>query len=356
MRSTLHRQCLCFALLLCLALPLAAPAVAQTPHGLKTHLRLVNSMCESTTPGEWRGGDGWSTAGSLTTHGVNTVTNPYGMSSSSDFTAIADYGRLRFVGSGSAQSTAHCGLFLWADEWIGAEPRAQYRDRLYVTSASLPAGTPVVLQFQLTLSGSTLIVDTSPETSLAASMTASHTGPGSSLTLSLSATPDVAAGLFDSAVGDSIDVSGRLLVTLRTYGMMNFGPRSGSIAADVTAEVDVVSLTPGVSIRRSSSRVSAVPMVAVPTLMFEAARPNPFNPVTTLPLVLAAPSRVELAVFDVRGRRVRLLQEGWLDQGRHEFVWNGRDDQGGVLPSGTYIARASAADGGGAVQRVQLVK
>ena len=121
-----------------------SPAAAQSPHGLKSHMRLVNSMCDQTTPGEFRGGEGWTTTGPLATRCVNNVSNPHGMFSNSDFTAVADYGHLGFSGSGSAQSASICGLFLWVDDWIGAEPRAQYRDRLYVTSATLPAGTPVV--------------------------------------------------------------------------------------------------------------------------------------------------------------------------------------------------------------------
>ena len=155
MRSALHHPFVGLVAVCVSSLLLSAPAAAQTPHGLKTHMRLVNSMPDQTTPGEWWGGDGWSTTGPLVTRGVNHVSNPQGMYSNSDFTAIADYGPLHFYGFGSAQSLAPNGLFLWVDDWIGAEPRAQYRDRLYVTSATLPAGTPVVVQFQLTLSGST---------------------------------------------------------------------------------------------------------------------------------------------------------------------------------------------------------
>ncbi len=337
---------------------LALPAAAQTPHGLKTHMRLVNSMCDQTSPGEWRGGDGWVAAGPLATRGVNYVTNPYGYFSTCDFTATAEFGRLRFQGSGSAQSGPWCGLFLWVDDWIGAEPRAQYRDRLHVTSATLPAGTPVVLQFQLALSGSTTIVDSNPSAWVAASFLATRYAPYAELNLSLSATPGSTSGLFNAAVGDSIDVNGRLGVTLLANGMLALGPQSASIAADVTAQFDVVPQTPGVTIRYSSVRVSAVPPpAALPaTLAFEGARPNPFNPVTTLPLAVAAPTRVELSVFDLRGRRVRVLHQGLLEPGRHEFAWDGRDDHGGGLASGTYLARALAADGGGDTQRVQLVK
>lgn len=340
-----------------LALAGTAPAVAQTPFGLKTHMRLVNSMPEQTTPGEWRGGDGWATAGPLVTHGVNNISNPYGMYSNSDFTATANYGLLSFSGYGSAHSVPPNGLFLWVDDWIGAEPRAQYRDRLYVRSATLPAGTPVVVRFDLMLVGSTTVVDTNPSSSVSAGFTATHAGPTPFVSLSLAATPGATSVLFDTAVGDSIDVSGRLGVYLSASGLMAGALATGSIAANVTAQVDVVPQTAGVTIRTASSRsVADVPASAPRTLVFESARPNPFNPTTVLPVIVASPSHVELTLFDVRGRRVRGLYDGWLDQGRHEFTWDGRGDDGQALASGNYLARAVATNGGADMQRIMLVR
>ena len=357
MRSALNHPLVGLVAVCVSSLLLIAPAAAQTPHGLKTHMRLVNSMPDQTTPGEWRGGDGWSTTGPLVTRGVNNISNPLGMYSNSDFTATADYSLLHFSGFGSAQSLAPNGLFLWVDDWIGAEPRAQYRDRLYVTSATLPVGTPVVLRFELTLSGSTTIVDTNPSAWVTANFSATHAGPTPYVTLSLGATPGVTSVLFDTAVGDSIDVAARLHVTMHANGMLNSGPRSGSIAADVTAQVGAIPQTAGVTIRRSSSGQAAdAPVAAARALMLEPARPNPFNPSTTLSLVLPGQSPVELALFDVRGHRVRRLYEGWLDQGRHEFRWDGRDDEGQAMPSGIYVARAVTANHGVEMQRLSLVR
>lgn len=357
MRFALHRLGVVLVALVVSSLLVIAPAAAQTPHGLKTHFRLVNSMSEQTTPGEWRGGDGWATAAPLVTHGVNNISNPQGMYSNSDFTASADYGLLRFYGYGSAQSYAPNGLFLWADDWIGAEPRAQYRDRLRVTSATLPVGTPVVLRFDLTLIGSTTIIDTNPSTQISARFTATHAGPTPYVLLSLGATPGATSVLFDTTVGDSIDVAGQLHVSLFANGMLGSGPKNGSIAADVTARVDAVPLTAGVSIRKSSAGPLAdVPVAASRAFAFEAARPNPFNPTTVLPVIVSSPSQVELVLFDVRGRQVRTLHSGWLDQGRHEFTWDGRDDDGQALSSGIYLARAVSADGGAQMQRLTLVR
>jgi len=71
--------------------------------------------------------------------------------------------------------------------------------------------------------------------------------------------------------------------------------------------------------------------------------PNPFNPSTTIALVLPADEHVALRVYDITGRLVRSL----LDEDRHagysEARWDGRDDAGSTVPSGLYFIRASSA-------------
>jgi len=73
------------------------------------------------------------------------------------------------------------------------------------------------------------------------------------------------------------------------------------------------------------------------------ARPNPFNPRTTLRLELPAAGPVQLAIFDAAGRRVRDLVTGDLPAGVQEVVWDGGDESGRRVASGTYYARLVAA-------------
>jgi hypothetical protein len=81
-----------------------------------------------------------------------------------------------------------------------------------------------------------------------------------------------------------------------------------------------------------------------------AVRPNPFNPVATIPLDLAADAVVRVGVYDVRGRLVRVLADGPLTAGRHEFRFDGAD-----LVSGTYLCRFEGP-GGVQTQRMTLVR
>ncbi|MEO1077722.1 MAG: T9SS type A sorting domain-containing protein, partial [Bacteroidota bacterium] len=84
----------------------------------------------------------------------------------------------------------------------------------------------------------------------------------------------------------------------------------------------------------------------------EAAHPNPFNPTTTIPVVLEAQAVVRVAVYDVLGRQVALLQDGVLAAGRHDLNFDASR-----LASGVYLVRASIGDGTIVqTQRVTLLK
>jgi hypothetical protein len=73
--------------------------------------------------------------------------------------------------------------------------------------------------------------------------------------------------------------------------------------------------------------------------------PSPSSGRTTFTFLVPAPGgRVRLAVFDVAGRRVRVLCDGPAVAGRHALGWDGRDDGGRHLASGVYFARLSLGD------------
>lgn len=83
--------------------------------------------------------------------------------------------------------------------------------------------------------------------------------------------------------------------------------------------------------------------------------PNPFNPLTTIRFRLAQSARVQLAVTNLLGERVRLLFEGELFPGVHTRAWDGRDDSGTRVPSGAYLLRLESG-GQMLVKKVMLVK
>ncbi|MDP6350289.1 MAG: FlgD immunoglobulin-like domain containing protein [Kiritimatiellia bacterium] len=68
-------------------------------------------------------------------------------------------------------------------------------------------------------------------------------------------------------------------------------------------------------------------------------QPNPFNPSTVIAFSLERETWASLAVFDARGRQVRLIHAGELPAGRHRLSWDGRDERGHRVPSGVYFYR-----------------
>jgi hypothetical protein len=83
--------------------------------------------------------------------------------------------------------------------------------------------------------------------------------------------------------------------------------------------------------------------------------PNPFNPSTAIQFELTVPCRVDLQVYSASGRRIVSLVEDQLPHGRHEVVWNGRNDAGRPVASGIYFYRLKAG-GFSETRRMLLVK
>ena len=65
--------------------------------------------------------------------------------------------------------------------------------------------------------------------------------------------------------------------------------------------------------------------------------PNPFNGNTTLAFELPVATEVELSLYNVSGQKVTTLRMGHHEAGIYELDWDGRDDDGNELPSGTYL-------------------
>ncbi len=90
----------------------------------------------------------------------------------------------------------------------------------------------------------------------------------------------------------------------------------------------------------------AVPPGAALATTLRGARPNPFQLTTELEFTLARSAEVELAIYDVLGREVRVLARGVrLDPGLQRLAWDGRRSDGGVAGAGAYFVRLRAEGG-----------
>lgn len=80
--------------------------------------------------------------------------------------------------------------------------------------------------------------------------------------------------------------------------------------------------------------------VEVPSsVILLANHPNPFQGTTTLRFELPEASPVRLVVYDIMGRRVRTLVDDLRSAGSTSVAWDGRNESGRPMASGTYLAR-----------------
>jgi hypothetical protein len=78
--------------------------------------------------------------------------------------------------------------------------------------------------------------------------------------------------------------------------------------------------------------------------------PNPFNPMTAISYELRASSYTSLKVYDLSGRMVATLVDGWQEAGSHQVTFDGSR-----LSSGLYFVKMQAGDFS-AVKKMMLVK
>ncbi len=70
--------------------------------------------------------------------------------------------------------------------------------------------------------------------------------------------------------------------------------------------------------------------------------PNPFNSETTLSYYLPIDTDIKLDIIDIYGKVVKVLANGTVKAGKTIVNWDGRDSEGSLVPSGTYIYRILA--------------
>lgn len=67
--------------------------------------------------------------------------------------------------------------------------------------------------------------------------------------------------------------------------------------------------------------------------------PNPFNPSTTISFSLPRRMNTTLKIYNILGQVVKTLVDSELCGGNHKIIWNGKNDQDNLLPSGMYFIR-----------------
>jgi len=80
-----------------------------------------------------------------------------------------------------------------------------------------------------------------------------------------------------------------------------------------------------------------VTMARPTAYLMEQNYPNPFNPSTTIYYMLKEDGVVRLSIYNVRGQLIRDLVNARQPLGEHAIEWDGRDQNGTIVPSGAYL-------------------
>ena len=73
--------------------------------------------------------------------------------------------------------------------------------------------------------------------------------------------------------------------------------------------------------------------------------PNPFNPVTNIDFSITDPGDVSLKVYDISGKEVSELVNGFYTPGNYSIKWDAIDAYGNQLSSGIYIYQLNTKNG-----------
>ncbi len=65
--------------------------------------------------------------------------------------------------------------------------------------------------------------------------------------------------------------------------------------------------------------------------------PNPFNPSTTILYALPEKSHVSIEIYDILGKRIKVLVSESQNMGHHSKIWDGTNEHGEIVSGGVYI-------------------
>ena len=206
-------------------------------------------------------------------------------------------------------------------------------------------------------------------------LTVDANGVVAALQLSLSFDParlTVGAPLLtDRSAGLSMDYGiqdGVLRIVVYSLSGRGIAPGNGAIlllpTMGSTAGRDgVLTLTEALPVTRQGALApvivesSPTKSTAVPTAFaLDAARPNPFNPTTSIEYAVSKQTQVTLIVYNLLGQAVARLSDGVRPPGRYTVVWNGRNTEGAPVASGVYLYQITTTDGFTQTRKMTLLK
>ena len=73
-------------------------------------------------------------------------------------------------------------------------------------------------------------------------------------------------------------------------------------------------------------------------------KPNPFNPATLISFSIPEQIEITLNIYNLRGCLIRTLCNKVFEVGKHQILWDGRDEFGHNVSSGVYFYSMKAGN------------
>lgn len=134
---------------------------------------------------------------------------------------------------------------------------------------------------------------------------------------------------------DSLTWEGNVSLSLD----ITYSPHIAYLASDTVSAYQVLKYA-----TRPTSVSEVESAYASRKVILEQSYPNPFISETSIQYGLPEDTKVTLRVYNLLGQDVRVLVDERKDAGIHTMIWDGRDDSGRRVPSGTHFLRLEAGD------------
>ena len=82
--------------------------------------------------------------------------------------------------------------------------------------------------------------------------------------------------------------------------------------------------------------------------------PNPFNPSTQINVNVKKQSNIQVAVYNILGKEIKLLLNENLPAGEYTIQWDGKDNEDNILSGGVYFIQMIAGDYQKAIKTILL--
>ena len=122
-----------------------------------------------------------------------------------------------------------------------------------------------------------------------------------------------------------------------------FTIRSLGEGQEITVEMMITATADGFSVRKEFT-VELGPLSAEKESIISpedfkivGCYPNPFNNQITVSYQVDTFSRLQFNVYNLRGEMIYNSDFGFVTTGKNSLVWNGRDNLGNIVPTGTYF-------------------